>query len=60
MLKSVFNRNSVLTCLADCPFGQSRTPARTVFIRDVVHKLKNYEVHFISFTRIYNYYKKHQ
>ena len=40
MLKSILNRNFVLACNAWLSCGQSRTPARTVFIRDVV---KHYE-----------------
>ncbi len=35
MLNLVLNRNSVLACNAGLSCGQSRTPARTVFIRDV-------------------------
>ena len=41
MLKPVSNRNSVFACSADCPCGQSRSPARTVFIRDVVQHKDN-------------------
>ena len=42
MLKPVSNRKSVLACNAWLSCGQSRSPARTVFIRDVVSNIKSY------------------
>ena len=53
MLKPVSNRSSVLACNAWLSCGQSSSPARTVFIRDVTHNVNKYEKTTNNFYRSY-------
>ena len=51
MLKPVFNRNSVLGCLADCPADNQARPLALFLYGTLPHSLNSKDSSFLPFLR---------